>query len=373
MEYLTFQMSQWFEIETYCKYLSCFAPSRLAHQKTNGDDFCHHLLAILDKHIAHLIEDYNRFVQPLFPDINYGSNYVDPFIGICARYQFYKTCCVIYRLQNSLQQYKEKDSCVDINFSLRFFAKTLLPKTTLYHNSNNEPIAAACKINSAYEIAFCQHFNNLCYPIETSFPSKKFDLGIPLKDIQHNNNFVVSTMEEVLKMNIVSNNYDLNNLLKWSAEVSSYPIIPPNLSGALLSTSDKRVGKCDLLSPGYDNTCYIKSINDPITCIKCKLLNLSIGQTDDVEQRDNLKCYCLQKADSVYNEDAKKQDESFFETLTTLNAQTVLNLILLCRPSIIPYGYGCVCADHVKLFKNHVQKYYKIMTDLQLVKSATYY
>jgi hypothetical protein len=327
------------------------------------------LLVILQQHIDTLIRDYNGFLQPLFPDIDCGPNYVDTFIGICARYQFYKTFSIVCRVASAIHDYLQNDNLIDHNLSLIYFTKLLMPKARLYHNSKKEPVVIANKLNYVYQIAFYEHLSNLAYPFNIPCNKKKYDFNIPLKSEKCKSNKKKYTRDMILDMNIVSNNYDLNNVLKWSAEISSYPVIPPDLLGSLISTSDKRKGKCDLLLPGPDNSSHYTSLQDPVICLNCKFLNLCVGQTDDIEQRERLKCFCVWKEDSIYRQDGDvfKQDECFLDNLTAVNARTCLHLLFLRNNSLFLPEYGCRCEEHKALFQKYVEKYYNLITELQIV------
>ena len=383
MEYLTFTMNKWYEIEKYCKYLSCIAPNCLGKKNktisiTSSLNMLNvkkqlemeypeirlpllNLLVLFEKYFSNLIDDYNEFLQPLFP-----NDSDDTFVGICAKYQLYKTICVIKRLADAICEFLNNSNLGDVKLSLAYFAKTLLPRQNLYHDKNQIPMVVSGKLNFLYYLGFCSYLDNLIYPASISTDNRGFDLGIPLNNLT---DFSVSSIEDLLDINIVSHNYLLNNLLKWSAEISSYPITPPDLMGHLISTTDKRKGKLDLLDPGYDNSSHQKNFSEPSVCLHCKFLNLSVGQTDDVEQRESLKCSCLHKEGNIYSheDDVYREEESLLDNLTSMNAQTFLHLLFLSKPDLIPSHYGCRCIEHKALFSNWVKKYYELLLTLQIV------
>ena len=375
-------MNKWFEIEKYCKYLCCFAPACLtknsstfywsnALPRSRYLDISQqiemsnlhirkpliNLLVILENHIINLVTDYKQCLKGLFSNEKLNS-----FVEICAKYQFLKTYCVITRLTTAIINYLKNEELENVQLSLAFFATTLLPLQKLYHSRSHVPLVVSSKLNSVHYLGFTEYVNNLVFPNTVTHKEHYFDLEIPPFTLE-------VCDDDILNMNIISNDTHLNNLLKWSAHVSSYPVIPPDLMGNLVSTSDKRKGSLGLLDVGYDNSFYCKSLNDPIVCINCKLFNLSVGQTDDIAQRDFQKCFCVHQQDSVYRneEDVFREEECFLDNLTMLNAQTFLHLIFLSDKDCIVKNEGCQCQEHRYLFRICIEKYYNLLSTLQIV------
>lgn len=391
MDFVIFLMNKWFEIEKYCKCLSCITPCYLGKHdglfdeiESSQSEYINisqqkkmpllpyrlplvKLLVVLERNIHILINDYYEFISQAF--VTDCVNHPDSLLAICAKYQFYKTFCVTYRLVKALAEVLQSRDLMDVRVSLNYFTQTLMPTDKLYHDTQNKPLVLANKINEVYRIAFAEHLNSLCYPYKTSSMPQMYNSGITVNELDP----YYRKLIDIKEMDILSYNKELNSLLKWSSEISSYPIIPPNLMGLLLSTRDKRTGRCGLLQPGLDNLLYKTGIDNPTVCLHCKLLNLCVGHTDDIEQREKLKCYCLYKQNSVSckESDIYKEDNTFLDNLTIINSQMCLHLLFLSKEEHVLQGYGCQCNDHKGLFRNYVKKYYDLITDLQLIQKGT--
>lgn len=388
MECVVFLMNKWCEIEKYCKCLSCITPCYLGRRQTTLDApetykssyidvekqlrlpclevrvSLIKLLIVLEQEITNLVMDFTNFIVPCLEITDIGK--MDSFLAICAKYQFYKTLSVISRLTHALSQVLLNEDLMSTKVSLTYFTQTLLPKNKLYHGAQNEPLVVTDKLNAIYKIAFCEYLKSLHHPhkiLKVKIPINSPGGGAFLGNDKYQEYICLE------KITIVAQNTELNNLLKWSAEISSFPVIPPNIMGNLVSTTDKRMGKCALLQPGYDSSLHSKTIMSPTVCINCKLLNLCIGHTDDVEQREKLKCCCICKESTSFAGDGViyQEEESFLEKLTNINGQMCLHLLFLSNEDDAYKGYGCQCEDHKVLFHRHVKKYYDLISDLQLL------
>ena len=389
MEYVTFMINKWYEIGKYCQYLSVFSPLRIGFQtrileehvlslKTQKSMYLNineelekpdvemripllRLLLVLEKNIENLIAEYHHFVQPLFSDTSERSNHIDSFVSICVRYQFYSTFCVINRLMNAIIDFLNNEDLTDETCSLQYLKKTLLPKRKLYHTQTNDAVVVSNRLNFIYQLGFYEHVNNMIYPFKISTNTDKYDFG-----------FQSSKEEEVYDMNIVSSQYILNNILKWSAELNSYPVFPPDITGKLVSTTDKRKRILNILKPGLDNAYHHKHILDTDVCFNCKFLNLCVGQIDDTEQRDYLTCFCNYKKSSATSDEeiVTNEKQSTLDNVMTLNARSILNLIFLSNEeNEEEQQYGCQCQEHRMLFQKHLKDTFHLITKLRLIQN----
>lgn len=380
-------INKWYEVGKYCQYLSVLSPSCLGNvnnatlceedlvriEKLHLEDQLHKpcqeirtpllkLLVTLENNVDILQNDYKQFVHPLFTSKTTGDD-TPYFLDVCVSFEFFKTYCTVTRLTEALREYMETDDLEnDEDASIRFFIRTLLPSRSLYHNTKNEPVTADGVLNSLFEKGFFEHINNLAYPYKCEIEDDKYVFGNDC-----------SSESGLAEIHIVTQDPPLNNLLKWFAELFSYPVLPPNIISQLVSTADKREGKIDVLEPGFDSKLHQRSVLDPVICFNCKLFNLSLGQTDDTEQRDYLECTCLYKGKSDSDADTGNvSDErmSDLDKLSTVSARTILNLIQLFHEKKISETHSCECEDHSKLFQKYIENMFKLLTRLQVVNKV---
>lgn len=375
-------MTTWYEVKKYCQFLSTICPScigkkglsydvtKLASETSSYVNISNQLkksnleirlpliklLLVLENRIKLLLNDYELFLQPMFRDNN-------TLLAVCARYEFYKTICIIDRLTCAISNFLQNDDLTNKHSSICYFVQTLLPHKAIYHNHFKEPLVISECLNFLYEFAFYEYVHNLAFPHNVSYNLKRFDVEI-------NRNTENKILSSIYETTIIFNNPMLNNMLKWVAELFSYPVVPPNIAGNLISTTDKRHEILDLLTPTMDSKYHHKSILDPVVCFNCKFFNLSIGQTDDTEQRDYLKCNCIFKdADREKNEELNTEEPSLLDNLSVLNARTILNLIFILNNKQNQDGeFGCMCPDHQHLFRTYVEDSYKLLTKLQILQ-----
>ena len=326
-----------------------------------------YLCSLLENHIENLISNYIFVLKPLF--IQEKLTQTNRYVFVCIRYQFFKTFHICLRLKKAWIDYL-KNKTFDQKASLEFIKTTLMPHNNMYHNKSKKSLIAARTLNTMYYITFIEHITSLMSSNKFTFDYTKYD-----SNNDYNNTLNVgkdNRIEELLNIDIIIGNEDLNDLLKWCAILSSYPIVPPNLCGELVSTSDKQKGTCKLTQPGYDNSSYLTSITSPIVCIKCKLLNLSCGQTDDKEQRKKLKCNCLFRKERIFVDkpDIYKQEESsFLNNLSTFNAQTCLHLLYVLNKN--EDDWGCKCNEHESILFSQMKTFYNMITNLHIVSNLS--
>ena len=313
------------------------------------------LFLIIEKASNTLMKDYENFVQLFFP------NEITSFYSIIVRYQLYSTFCIITRLLNALGKFLDNENLHDPVLSVIYFVHVLLPKQHLYHSKSGKAISFTDRINNLYKLGIHEHLGNLMLPHTLSLTFDKYQ-------------FNIEPEVALSRVDIAPHHPILNNILKWSVELCSYPILPPNIIGNLVSTTDKRQKMIKILSPGLDNLQHHKSIADPTVCCYCKLFNLSVGQIDDTEQRDYLKCSCnFQKNDWSDDSNMKSiMEPSSLDKLMTINARTALNLVYLSFNGLLTdtkdiKQYDCKCPEHSLLFKNHIEKNYNLLSKLQVL------
>lgn len=312
-------MTRWTVIEKAVKNMSTMSPNFLLKDKTERGlaDF----IKRLQKKREDLLTDYISYVATTFP-----SN-ITTETSMCVRYSHRVTWLAINRLIDSLQQLPWSPTQQDIH---TYFSFLCIPSKEVYHH----PIVVitADLVHELFKIATLMHIENLTLHGHDSSPEKRID---GKRDTDPNIAPICSSLQAV------------NDLLSYAAVIDSYPVVPEDLAGILVPTTQKIYTRAlDILSPGVDNRIHACKPKDVRTCISCKVDNLSIGLTDIEEQHIKLPCRCLFDSRPYIS-------GQFYDTGYVCRASAIVRLLLFNK-RVVPAGIGCSCSDHNDVFAERI-------------------
>ena len=158
----------------------------------------------------------------------------------------------------------------------------------------------------------------------------------------------------------------VDNLMIYIAELSTFPVVPIELQGVLLPTLAAEKGGVELkyTEPGVDNRSRIQSISTPRSCILCKLENARSGYVDKSEQSKRAPCFCVTRP--VIGTDHSREiiDGKFFNALKSTAGTMQARWFFLQHPA-------CDCKDHNESGWNYIARYFELMRACGIVKSSS--
>lgn len=253
-------------------------------------------------------EDFDDFVQTVAPPCD------NSMIAIIIRFSFKQYFLALRRLFFSLKEGKDHIKCC------------VIPSKDLYHHKASGLTLAA------------------------DLPHKIFCIGLKQHLAASEVSEIRPTAFEVSKASedaIITDNLDFNGIMEYICWLSSYPVLPPDICGTIRSSmfAHEPYKEIDIISPGIDNRANVKTPWDPRVCVRCKINNLTVGQTDLQEQAKRTFCRC------VFEEVAA--DLPFLEALILIRATMLTRINQLSN-------LGCSCSSHKNLFQSKLSEYVTI-------------
>lgn len=304
-----FFINRWDELLNQIKTVSTISPNRII--AANGPlTLSDYISMILMPTLNTLRSDYEQFLMLMFP-VEEDTSY----LAMLARYAFATVWKALVRLIYALRNFSKFSSAVKPDGPLfEYFTTLLIPPKHIYHpnwlNENEEEN----KESRAFLVADLPHLiykDSLRYYMqeallddkthnrhtETITTSKNNKSGVEQQmPITLLTTFSSSTNPFNIDNVNMSDKGTINRYLSLLSTIESYPIIPDNCGGVILSTStESTVENNDykLLEPGADSRCRVQQTTDARICINCKLRNTVVGQTDEREQRERIPCTCV--------------------------------------------------------------------------------
>lgn len=111
---------------------------------------------------------------------------------------------------------------------------------------------------------------------------------------------------------VVSANYRIDDIAQYVNTLDTYPIVPEDLAGNIFPTCSEEAEKVNrvLTEPGPCSSVHITSIEQDRICTRCKLHFVTLGQTDEIEQRLRFKCTCTYTMEHKVNTQAMAIESS---------------------------------------------------------------
>lgn len=328
------------------KNVSTMLPDDLSHRQ-NLQDFCKVLRALKTE----LTNDYQEYLLQYFPTKNELPD-ADIPQAVVSRVAFYSVWRATCRLLDAVETYRCTESITRYDI-YSYLAKINIPPSHIFHGPF--PLLADIVRNIHWNITE-EHL----YRLSTFVDNSKFNL---LVEESANPDDMLFTLR---------NKYT-NDLLRHLAELDSYSSLPINMCGTIVSTSEKE-GQCrELLQMGPDNPGAMKcdtSFKDYMkerVCGICKMENLSIGLTDDMEQRKRRPCTCVFSPQTGVDKNGVK--ESFYHH-AFLTRSVMIQRLLLLTPNGIPKGVGCKCMHHVKMVTSDMETFKNTIDSLGINHQA---
>lgn len=322
------------------KNASTMLPNDLLHNQ-DPQKFCKILRALKTE----LTNDYQQYLLKYFPTKSHLSNGDIPQ-AVISRIAFYSVWRATCRLLDEIEGYLEKKK-ISRQEMYSYLAKLNIPSSDLFHT----PLGLIADIVRNLHLKILEEH---IYRLSNCEDNNKFDL-------------LVEESTNPDDMLITVRNKSTNFLLKHMAELDSYPSLPINMCGQIVSTSEKDGQNCELLEMGPDNPgemnrgMSIINFAKERVCSICKIENLAIGFTDDTEQRMRRPCNCVfvQKT----GVDMYGVKETFYHH-AYLTRSMIIQRLLLLTPNAIPPGLGCTCMNHVKMVRTDMKRFKEIIDSL---------
>lgn len=281
--------------------------------------------------------DYYEFVTKMAKD--------DSTMSVAIRFAYKRYDMALNRLRNTLSAIASTSSLFDregrpVLVCDEFYTRSLLiPSKSVYHSGGLETISdlthALFMRASVHE-----HIKRITPQQERPSVSEEED------DLN-----VLYTNYREPEFKYVYSNPDMNNMCEYACLLSSYPVLPPDLTGNIRITRGFSVYvPLGLSDPGMDSRRRVTDTQDYRSCVACKLNNLSAGYTDIIEQDKRTRCYCV----------TSKLDHNaeYFTVLTNTKAS------MKVRESVIQEKGGCNCVKHRAVADS------KLMTFMEALKQA---
>lgn len=321
---IVYMLSEWTVLHNTIKAISTVAPVDLLID--NSLTGIKNFLSKLQAYHTRLTNDYTHFLIPLNNEL-----YSETLINVTVKYTYVSVIYALTRLINAYKIYITNYNNNDrIQETYKFFTTILLPTSEIYHYRGADLEITADILHRLFSKCFFTHLNTLCHKntqacIET--------LVMPTEnDTMENNDDII----------IYKNDRQINAILHYSAILSSYPVLGPNLTGQLVSTVDRSdLGHLKLDMPSIDNRSYVTSPMHPRACIACQLDLLATGETDKTQQLLKNKCECL----------FSRNYDSYFEQSYVARAQSIIRLLIIQNKN----NGGCDCITHKNLFKLNIK------------------
>lgn len=333
-------MSQW---QLRKKEIDLIASSRLSELFDSSDKLVP-FYKMIQEYSEELKLDLNNFVARVAPD----SKNDTLSIGLRFAYKSYNHA--LTRLKTSLDnifkngdKYFTKDLPNDLSNDV-FSKMMLIPDTSVYHGE-------VCVVSDIPHRVY-----NICSVEEHGDRLEVLDHRPSLKQrLSNKDPFDESVLETVL---IIYNNERLNKIAEYVALLDSYPIIPPDLSGSLLTTHGfDEYEDLELHSPGKDNRCRVTKASDSRVCVACKIDNLAFGHTDIIEQDRRCSCNCATKiCEDVFIEEGDDLITTLITTRSTMKT----------RELIMKKEGGCTCVKHNDVAKNNIMRFTEILRNMNV-------
>lgn len=314
----------------------------------NPQEFCEILRALKTE----LANDYQQYILQYFPTKHLLPD-ADIPQAVISRVAFYSVWRATCRLLEGLEAYLCKEK-ITRHETYSYLAILNIPPSDLFH----APLGLLADIVRKIHWKITEEH---LYRLSSSEDNTKFDL-------------LVEQSADPDDMLFTLRNKSTNALIRHLAELDSYPSLPINMCGTIVSTSEKEEGQCcELLQMGPDNPGRMidgASIIDYMkerVCSICKMENLSTGLTDDLEQRKRRPCNCVFSQKTGVDRNGIK--ESFYHHAYLTRSMMIQRLLLL-TPKAIPSGVGCKCIQHLKMVTTDMKRFKNIIDSLGINHNA---
>jgi len=317
--------SRWTVIEKAVKNISTVHPGFLLKDNTRqGFDL---FLDKLKEQKTELLNDYVNYVATTFP---IGD---DTECGICVRYSHRVAWLALTRLIDALEILPESPTVMDVH---SYFSRLFIPESSIYHHSVIRVVADV--MHQLFNYSAMLHLKEL--PPSTSTAVCGL---IPAQS-------VVLTEENTRPETapIFATFAEINEILTYAAVIDSYPVVPEDIAGTLISTAQQSKSvDLSVLTPGVDSRIYVDRPRDPRICISCKVDSINIGLTDVEEQHTKYLCRCVFDTGTY-------RTGRFYDKAYVCRGATIVRLLLFNK-SVIDKGLGCSCSDHNDVFRERLR------------------
>ena len=324
---------KWIWLLEQVKHVSTFTPSTLIDDdEYRLTDYVKHL----NHTLVNLDSDYRDFLVPYFV---YTDN---SFIAVITRFNFYACRLALVRLKTALSDYKNRikdNNRPSLHDVLTYLSAVLYPGKWLYHRNDETPEICADIMHYVYTDQLKIHLASIVNSHANIHETQSLDLPKNPEEMfiykrHQDDEFAFNASDTV------------NEHLIRLATLHSLPAIPDNLIGVLLSSAPTKVFEkedYELIHVGANNRSRVVSITDYRICIRCKLTNSMLGQTDDQEQRERRPCQCVIKHVSGIDSRTKQPTENS-------SCGYVYRALYLSRlVAVKGTGYTCKTCKHHKL------------------------
>lgn len=327
-----------------------------------------------------LIEAYREYLKVVEEDVHYTPS---PSRGgdeeAMANF-FSATISPPYEMYHPGKKYPSLDPVV----------KNAIRKYPAPDENGNHPFIVADLIGRIHEQVLSHHLN------VALLPDYKGKMRIGNQD---------DAVDPVTNLPLIARHNPIaNDILSFIADIDAYAFIPEDLKGTLLpsATEEEQKKPRGLLEQGANSAIYVTKLTDERICSWCKLHFVTVGMTDETEQRTRYECSCvlmphLPDANSCYQLLVDEQERPTDQLLLNRNPEKqqkaesdASNFCMIAEENIrcragraaralyITRQYfarnrvgGCKCADHVKLFEHSMGLHNFLFDDITAFRTGS--
>ena len=285
---ISYYLDKWESILNEVKYISTVDLQTLFQE--NQENISTFKTVLIDLQ-GELLLDYQKYL------LNYFHT-EESALSIINRVLFYALWNAITRLYEAIQNAN--------HHRYEYLYKLNIPPAKLFHD--NIPPTLAELIRHIHIMTVDDHCTARLSKVHTN---------TPIDQLQES--------ENPSSMLLCITSKKVNDLLCTISILYSYPSIPIYARGHLVSSEIIKEPQLPLLKlPNYNN----------IICSACKINNLEYGITDDIEQKDKLRCNCVFIQSNIINQTLPMH-------VSTIRSQIIQRMAFL-------HSHICECYTHTQ-------------------------
>ena len=250
-----------------------------------------------------LMKDYESFVLIVAPRSDNTT------ISIAIRYQYAVYKHALERMILTMSKFVNINRRFNSDDNMKFKSMMLLFK--------DQPLETLADLPHVLftELSLRQHLYRI-------LPNSQRPRSKQSNHLDSRINYMMSETYTLPDHVIVHDNKGLDEIFKICAAYASLPVVPPDVSGMLITTHGfDRYVELKLHEPGPDNRRNVRSVTDKRVCVICKLDSIIVGFTDIVEQDKSVKCQCVTILEA--------ESEEYLDNLTFMRANQSVRMLML--------------------------------------------
>lgn len=331
--------------------LSCIDPNSLFINKGTTPDKllckCYDHLDIIMNYMCNLemIADENN------DHVSYESN-----LMLSARISLQRCKIILERYIDALlflSTSSSSSSQFSFSSSVReqFLTKLLIPNNELYHDKSTG-------LNHVADVFLHISLTSLKHHWARTVPFYHKNKRPNLYEIYKTKRVIPSQGEQ----KYIPSDIGIDALVKYMTELSSYPVIPPNMSSQLyttLETNNDLSKKLQFDEVGVNNNNNKnKSDYNERVCISCRCKFIMSGTLDSLEQRQLDRCECL-----LHIPDGSEQ-LNYYSTVRHMKASSLVRVLMLNKILLYKLQRGDVdCPCHDEIYRTKLSKFKGLLID----------